>query len=593
MSKKWKRGHVGRVWERGWFDKLDYTKQSIQQYEIDEWEKLGYDYIKSFSGSMYDSRNEMPAWVHTLGNLFDLNNKTYTFYRMHTLEIMPPHIDHYSTYMKLFGVEYSKVRRVLVMLEDWKPGHYLEVDGTCCTNWIAGDWFMWDSDCPHAASNIGVEDRYTLQITGTILETASSMTTLHWFNILNLPEKLESTRTPYTRVIREKFFDDTPTYLYMFNGPITELEEIKHDAEAINYLNHQGISIYLNEPLCSYIEGSPVIKNDTQVGTKHNMWFYSEFSKEINPHTMRADELDSIIKYAKNNQLTNITVYTGDYDAEKYYPVYTEYMKLVTDDIFIKSQFHLRRPARVQLTKKFTKKFICLNWRYTRHRFLLSAYVSKLSSYVTWYFKAGVQVLNRSPWLDIFNDWSVNNPNEFFKVLDGIIYLNHHSPMNLDLKIKEPTLIGHPYFFDAFPNNDVINDIITPGEDNYSKLSEFYSDVFVDIVTESRYAQPTANFSEKTLQPMFFKKPFVLAAPPKTLEYIKTLGFKTFSDFWDESYDDCFDHAERMIKIFKIIDEINDKSIDELRTMYDQMSDIIEHNFVVANTIIPLVEVKK
>ena len=26
---------------------------------------------------------------------------------------------------------------------------------------------MWQADVPHAASNIGTEDRYTLQITGT------------------------------------------------------------------------------------------------------------------------------------------------------------------------------------------------------------------------------------------------------------------------------------------------------------------------------------------------------------------------------------------------------------------------------------------
>lgn len=586
MRKKWIRGHIGRVWESDWFTNLPYTKQPIQQYEIADWTKQGYDYVKSFSGSMYDNRNPMPDWVHVVGNLFDLNNKTYTFYRMKTLEIMPPHVDHFSTYMKLYGVEYNKIRRVLVMLEDWKPGHYLEIDGNCCTNWIAGDWFMWESDVSHAASNIGVDDRYTLQITGTVLESAESMTMLHWFNIPKLPEKLESLRTPYTKVIREKLLDDTPTYLYMYNGFINELEEIRHEKDDIEYLNHHGIKIYLNEPLCSYIQGSPVKRENDKIGTKHSMWFYSEFSSETKPESLRADELDSILKYIQHNNLTNVTVCTGDYDVEKYYPVYTDKMKLVTDDIFLKSLFHLTRNPSVPMTKKFNKKFICLNWRYTRHRFLIAAYLATKSCNLTWYFKAGPSVLNQSPWLDIFGKWPTEYSTQFSSILNGIIYLNNNSPLNLDLNIKEAVNITDPYFFNAYPDNDVINDIIIPGEYNYEKLNEFYADIFVDVVTESRFAQPTGNYSEKTLQPMLFKKPFILAAPPKTIEYIKSMGFKTFDQFWDESYDDCYDHEERMSKILKVIDYVDQKSIEELRLIYEQMTDILEHNFALANQLV-------
>jgi nitrite reductase/ring-hydroxylating ferredoxin subunit len=55
------------------------------------------------------------------------------------------------------------------MMEDWKPGHYLEVSGKGFVNWGAGDYFMWKNFCPHAAANIGIEDRYTLQITGELI----------------------------------------------------------------------------------------------------------------------------------------------------------------------------------------------------------------------------------------------------------------------------------------------------------------------------------------------------------------------------------------------------------------------------------------
>ena len=111
-----------------------------------------------------------------------------------------------------------------------------------------------------------------------------------------------------------------------------------------------------------------------------------------------------------------------------------------------------------------------------------------------------------------------------------------------------------------------------------SSLQEFYSTAFVDIVTESRFAQPTGNYSEKTYQPIQYKRPFILAAPPHTLKYLKEQGFKTFSDFWDESYDDEFDNAKRMIKLFDLINFIGDKSIHELRQILHDMTPILEFN---------------
>ena len=55
-----------------------------------------------------------------------------------------------------------------MLLEDWKPGHYLEVDSKPYVAWKAGDTVEWVYDLPHMAANIGLEDRYTLQITGHV-----------------------------------------------------------------------------------------------------------------------------------------------------------------------------------------------------------------------------------------------------------------------------------------------------------------------------------------------------------------------------------------------------------------------------------------
>ena len=83
---------------------------------------------------------------------------------------MPVHEDRYKRYIELFnlqGQEY-RIRRALVLLEDWKSGHYLEVLGQPVVGWRAGQVVEWVYDTPHMAANIGLEPRYTLQITGWV-----------------------------------------------------------------------------------------------------------------------------------------------------------------------------------------------------------------------------------------------------------------------------------------------------------------------------------------------------------------------------------------------------------------------------------------
>ena len=70
MKEKWRRGHISRFWDTTEIKKFNYTRQPITQEEIDEWVAKGYDYVKSYSGMMYDSRNPMPEWVFKFKDLF-------------------------------------------------------------------------------------------------------------------------------------------------------------------------------------------------------------------------------------------------------------------------------------------------------------------------------------------------------------------------------------------------------------------------------------------------------------------------------------------------------------------------------------------
>ena len=56
------------------------------------------------------------------------------------------------------------------------------------------------------------------------------------------------------------------------------------------------------------------------------------------------------------------------------------------------------------------------------------------------------------------------------------------------------------------------------------------------------------------------------------------MGFKTFSEFWDESYDG-HEGRDRFVKILELIDSLANKSTTELEQMYQGMQDILDHNY--------------
>jgi hypothetical protein len=160
----WIRGSVNPGWDNS-FKEFVYVRQPLTQDEENEWRTAGYTNTH-FTGMMYDSTNPMPSWCNEIAKTLELTNCGFVFYKMPTGVVMPTHVDHFSRYCKVFNTERNSVWRAIVFLEDWKPGHYFEIEGKAIVDYSKGDYVLWSNQSPHAASNIGLEDRYTLQITG-------------------------------------------------------------------------------------------------------------------------------------------------------------------------------------------------------------------------------------------------------------------------------------------------------------------------------------------------------------------------------------------------------------------------------------------
>lgn len=86
--------------------------------------------------------------------------------------IIPWHIDHFANYCNRFGHDRTKVKRRLVFLEDWKTGHYFQLENVVYHHWRQGEYVEWSSEQGHMGANVGSEPRYTLQITGVPNESS-------------------------------------------------------------------------------------------------------------------------------------------------------------------------------------------------------------------------------------------------------------------------------------------------------------------------------------------------------------------------------------------------------------------------------------
>ena len=154
------------------YKKLKYRKEIFNDnYAIDKWRQSGYhNDIENFSGEMANYKDKLPSWhgkiLKWADDEFSLKDIGCCYYRMETNDIIPSHFDAYNVYTQKFNCSAEDVHKVLIFLEDWKSGHYFELDGKPYVDWKAGDWISWKGKTEHFAANIGVEFRYTLQITG-------------------------------------------------------------------------------------------------------------------------------------------------------------------------------------------------------------------------------------------------------------------------------------------------------------------------------------------------------------------------------------------------------------------------------------------
>ena len=100
----------------------------------------------------------------------------------------------------------------------------------------------------------------------------------------------------------------------------------------------------------------------------------------------------------------------------------------------------------------------------------------------------------------------------------------------------------------------------------------------IQIVTETVYFGKRQHLTEKSFKPIVMQQPFILVSCQGSLDYLRSYGFRTFSEFWDESYDDA-DDSTRISKIGKILTDLNSMSSNERRNLQKHIASTVDYNF--------------
>tara|TARA_B100000927_G_scaffold286110_1_gene277107 strand:- start:1045 stop:2190 length:1146 start_codon:yes stop_codon:yes gene_type:complete len=231
-----------------------------------------------------------------------------------------------------------------------------------------------------------------------------------------------------------------------------------------------------------------------------------------------------------------------------------------------------------------SKKYNCLNANILPHRLLFmlamqqKGLIDKENTYTS--FHAYPELLNPSPHDPILkhSKWADILTADFKKQL----------PIQFDISGDWESI--YDKIFEHYPE---VNGL------DWNKVGDFryiYEDCYFTITTESSESHTLCDYhwddkindyfrsfhnemfiTEKITRPILNLHPQIIYGPTGTLQHLKSLGYKTFSDYWSEDYDNL-DGDHKLEAIMDIIKQMSVKSLEELHEMYWDMMPILKHN---------------
>lgn len=92
-----------------------------------------------------------------------------------------------------------------------------------------------------------------------------------------------------------------------------------------------------------------------------------------------------------------------------------------------------------------------------------------------------------------------------------------------------------------------------------------YQSTEIEVILETMFDDTRWHITEKALRALAVAQPFILCSTPGSLKYLRSYGFETFGQCWDESYDDIQDPAQRLEAIVALMKSVSNDSLELAR----------------------------
>jgi hypothetical protein len=249
-----------------------------------------------------------------------------------------------------------------------------------------------------------------------------------------------------------------------------------------------------------------------------------------------------------------VTAISNEYNLDR---IKTEWIRVF--EFAIKD--HPQKNTNTLEYKPYPKKFLSLNRRWRIHRPTLVSLL-KINNLLDLGYVSLVKNVDNADWEDYFGSisWVSRNNPDFLNVL-----LKHK-----DVIVNLPDL-----YLDQYDMN-INHNGITESTDVY------YENTYFSVVSETNFFKEFGEgifISEKIFKPIIKKHPFIVVARPNTLTVLRSLGYKTFSPYIDESYDVETDDYKRMLLIVEEIKRLSNFNESQLYEFLTVCKEIVEYNY--------------
>ena len=153
-----------------------------------------------------------------------------------------------------------------------------------------------------------------------------------------------------------------------------------------------------------------------------------------------------------------------------------------------------------------------------------------------------------------------------FSAIDNQVQYTQHKFTNPDLAISRDDL------HELYPANT------HAASASADYCVEDYATTAVEVVLETLFDDQRQHLTEKVLRPIACGRPFMLAATPGSLQYLKQYGFETFDGLIDETYDTIEDPRQRLEAIVQEIKRIRSLNNSQKKLLWVELYKISERN---------------